>query len=40
MLTQAISKVPTNLRAIDLTLDLKNCEFFSQTLDELVISGW
>ena len=36
-LTQAISKVPANLRAIDLALDLESREFFFQDLDEFGI---
>jgi len=35
MLTQSVSKVPANLWAIYLALDLEDREFFSEAFDEL-----
>ena len=37
VLTQAVSRVPPNLRTIDIALDLENREFFLQGFDELGI---
>ena len=37
MLTQAISRVPANLRTVNVTLYLEDCEFFLQGFDKLGI---
>jgi len=37
MLTQAVPRVPANLRTIDITLNLEDREFFLQGFDELGI---